>query len=186
MQRVKEEKVVVIDFLKHGHSESSQNRFHRREPVILAIGKEHFILFELVPRDDVAVKQYDELYIGEGERAEVKFIKGTLFFDKLTQTAKTELPHVLKTLIATQESRFVDFFNNAGPISLRSHSLELLPGVGRKHTAQILDERSKAPFASFEDFKKRVTSVSNPEKVVIDRIISELKGADRHRIFVGA
>ena len=184
MQRTKEEWAVVVDFLKHGHSGVSHS--YRREPIILAIGKEHFILFELIPRDDVTVKQYDELYIGEGERKEVKYIKGTLSYDELTQTAKTELPHMLKKLISTQETRFIDFFNLAGPISLRSHSLELLPGVGRKHSAQILDERSRLPFASFEDFRGRVSSVSNPEKVVIDRIISELKGEDRHRIFVGA
>jgi len=183
MQRVKEEKVIVLDFLKHGYSELSHS--HRREPIILAIGKNHFILFELVPRPDVKVSQNDEIYIGEGEREHVKFIKGTVEFDKLTQSAKTELPHILKQLVNVQEPRFVDFFNFAGPISLRSHSLELLPGVGRKHSSQILEERRNSPFASFEDLRKRVTSVSNPEKVVIDRIISELKCEDRHRIFVG-
>jgi len=185
MQRAKEEWVIVIDFLKHGHSGGS-NSFHRREAVIQAIGKNHFILFEIIPREDVMVKQYDELYIGEGERKEVKYIKSTITHDELTQSAKTELPHMLKKLVAAQESQFVEFFNFAGPISLRSHSLELLPGVGKKHALQILDERRKAPFESFEDFKKRVTSVSQPEKVIIDRIILELKGDDRHRIFVGA
>jgi len=184
MQRVKEETAIVLDFLKHGYSEDSRS-FHRREAVIIAIGKNYFILFELVPRDDVTAKQYDELYIGEGDRDKVKYIKGTMQYDKLTQSAKTELPHLLKKLVAAQEPRFVEFFNYAGPISLRSHSLELLPGVGKKHAIQILEERKKAPFESFEDFKKRVTSVSQPEKVIIDRIIAELKSEDRHRIFVG-
>lgn len=184
MQRAKEEWVIVLDFLKHGYSEDSRS-FHRREPVIIAIGKEHFILFELVPRADVDVKQHQELYIGEEDRKEVKYIKGTVAYDKLTQSAKTELPHILKRLVAKQEQKFVDFFNYAGPISLRSHSLELLPGVGKKHATQILDERRKTPFESLEDFSKRVTSVSKPEKVIIDRIILELKEEDRHRIFVG-
>ena len=184
MQRAKEEWVVVLDHLKHGYSESSHS-FHRREPVIQAIGKGHFTLFEVIPREDISTKQYDELYIGEGDRKEVKYIKGTIDYDKLTQSAKTELPHMLKKLVEAQAEHFVEFFNHAGPISLRSHSLELLPGVGKKHTVQILDERRKAPFENLEDFKKRVTSVSHPEKVIIDRIILELKGDDRHRIFVG-
>lgn len=185
MQRVKEEHAIVLDFLKHGYSEVSSSPLRRREPVIQAIGKEHFILFELAPRDDIEVKQFAEVYIGEGVRPEIKFIKGTILFDRLTQAAKSELPHILKTMITAQEARFVGFFNNAGPISLRSHSLELLPGVGKKHSSQILEERQKAKFTSFEDFKKRVTSVSQPEKVIVDRIISELSGEDRHRIFVG-
>lgn len=184
MPRVKEETAIVLDFLRHGYSEDSRE-FHRREAIIQAVGKDHFVLFELVPRAEVKVSQNDEIYIGEGERKKIKYIKGTLGYDDLTQSSKTELPHILKKLVETHSERFVKFFNNAGPISLRSHSLELLPGVGKKHTRQILEERRKSKFEDLNDFKKRVTSVSHPEKVVVDRIIAELKGKDRHRLFAG-
>ena len=153
--------------------------------VIQAIGKEHFILFELVPREGVEVKQHEELYIGEGERPKVRFIKGTIDFEKLTQSAKTELPYLLKTFVEAQEERFIRFFNLTGPISLRAHSLELLPGIGKKHARQILDERARKPFESFVEFKQRVSSVPMPKTAIVNRIVEELKGNDRHRVFVG-
>lgn len=184
MQRIKEEKVIVLDILKHGYAEDSRALF-RREQIVQAVGKEFFILFELVPRPEVQVSQFEELYIGENERPKVKYIKGTLEFNNLTQTAKAELPHILEKLVLEKEPRFIQFLNTAPPISLRAHSLELLPGVGKKHATQILDERRIKPFESFEDFKKRVTAVSNPVKVIINRILEELEGKDRHRLFVG-
>lgn len=184
MQRMKEEKVIVLDMLKHGYAEDSRSMF-RREQIVQAVGVDYFVLFELVPRPDIEVNQFEELYIGEGERPKVKYIKGTLNFNQLTNTSKAELPHLLEKLVIAKEQRFVQFLNNAPPISLRAHSLELLPGVGKKHTAQILEERRIKPFDSFEDFKKRVSAVSNPVKVIIARIIEELEEKDRHRLFVG-
>lgn len=184
MPRVKEETAIVLDFLKHGYPEDSHS-FHRADSIIQALGEKHFILFELIPREGISVKQHDKIYIGDGEREQIKFIKGTINYDKLTQSSKTELPYLLKKLVEEQESRFMQFFNFAGPISLRAHSLELLPGIGKKHTRQILDERARKPFENFIEFKQRVSSVPMPKTAIVNRIIEELKGNDRHRIFVG-
>jgi putative nucleotide binding protein len=80
----------------------------------------------------------------------------------------------------------VEFINKAGPISLRAHMLELLPGVGKRHTEELLKEREKALFTSFEDVKKRVSSVPEPKKLIVQRILDELEGKDRYRLFVRA
>jgi putative nucleotide binding protein len=61
--------------------------------------------------------------------------------------------------------------------------LELLPGVGRKHSQALLDERQKKPFESFDDIRKRVPAV-DPKKAIIERIMEELQEKDRHRLFV--
>lgn len=182
-RRIKEEHAIVLDFLRQGYPEDSRP-FHQREPVVQAIGKEHFVLLELVPAPDVNLKQHDEVYIGDEERKEISFIKGILLAANLTQTSKTELPFVVEKLVSNNEKRFVDFFNNCGPISLRAHQLELLPGVGKRHTKELLEAREEKPFESFEEIKTRVTSMPNPKKAIIARIMLELEDGDRHKLFV--
>lgn len=184
-RRAKEEYAIVLDFLKHGYSEDSRS-FHQREPIVQAIGKDHFVLLELVPVQGISLKPNDEVYIGEGERAHVSYIKGILKSEKLTQTAKSELPHIITKLVDTKEEWFVKFFNTCGSVSLRAHQLELLPGVGKRHASEMLRAREEQPFESFEDIKARVKSVPNPKKLVIDRIIKELGDGDRYKLFVGA
>nr|MCG2895185.1 DUF655 domain-containing protein [Vulcanisaeta sp.] len=104
-------------------------------------------------------------------------------YDELTSEAKNVLPEIVAKIVKSQESRFVDFFNKAGPITLKMHTLELLRGIGKKTLWQILEERKKKPFQSFEDIRSRVGI--DPEKLIVDRILRELQGADQYRIFVG-
>ncbi|MBW3022186.1 DUF655 domain-containing protein, partial [Candidatus Woesearchaeota archaeon] len=80
--------------------------------------------------------------------------------------------------------RFVDFFNKAQPLTTRMHQLELLPSLGKKHMWQIIEERKEKPFESFLDIKNRVKLMPDPEKIVIKRIINELSGIEKHKIFV--
>ena len=182
-RRVKEEWAIVLDFLKHGYPEDSRP-FHQKEPIVQAIGKDHFVLLELVPNPDIDLKPNDEIYVGDGERKEVSYIKGILPALKLTQTSKNEIPFIVEKMVDLNEDKFIEFFNNAGPISLRAHQFELLPGVGKKHAAELLREREIEPFTSFESIKKRVTSVPEPRKLVIQRIMNELDELDRFKLFV--
>ena len=152
--RMREEYAVVLDVLQHGYSDDSRP-FHRKEPVIQAIGKSFFTLLELVPAEGIKLKPYDEVYIGEGKRDKISYIRGTLFASRLTQTAKNEMNFVIEKIVQTNEVKFIEFINKAGPISLRAHMLELLPGIGKKHAEELLKERTKAVFANFEDIKKR-------------------------------
>lgn len=182
-RRVKEEKAVVLDYLKQGYSEDSRP-FHQREPVVQALGKEHFVLLDLVPQANIVLKAHDEVYVGEGERKEIAYIKGVLDPEKLTQTARAEMPFVIEKIVTENEARFIQFFNMCGPISLRAHQLELLPGVGKRHAKELLNAREERPFESFDDIKARVSAMPDPKKAIISRIISELDGEDRHRLFV--
>ncbi len=184
MRRAREEKAIVLDFLKHGYPDDSRP-FHQKEAIIQAIGKDHFVLLELVPQDKIEIKPGDEVYIGDGEREQIKFIKGVIRLNKLTQTAKNELPFIVEQKVTEYEERFVEFFNRAGPISLRAHSLELLPNIGKRHSKDILEAREERPFVSFDDIKMRVKSIPDPKKLVIQRIMGELDELDRYNLFVG-
>ncbi|MBU0962867.1 MAG: DUF655 domain-containing protein, partial [Nanoarchaeota archaeon] len=68
---------------------------------------------------------------------------------------------------------------------MRRHQLELLPGMGKKHMQEIIDEREKEPFKSFKDIKERVKLIPDPEKAVIKRIIEELEGQEKINLFTG-
>lgn len=129
---------------------------------------------------------YERVYVGKGERDKVLKINKKLTYDELTDTAKAELPYVLEEIVKNNEDRFVKFFNIAPPITNRLHSLELLPGIGKKHMWEIIEEREKKPFESFEDLKKRVKGLPDPVKMIAKRILEELQGKDKYRLFVGS
>ena len=78
----------------------------------------------------------------------------------------------------------MEFFNKAQPITIRMHQLELLPGLGKKHMNAIIEEREKEPFKSFEDLKARVKLIPDPEKIIMRRIMLEMEGKEKHKIFV--
>ena len=65
------------------------------------------------------------------------------------------------------------------------HQIELLPGLGKKHMWEIIEERKVEPFKDFEDIKKRVKLMPDPKKIIISRIISEITGDEKHHLFVG-
>lgn len=180
---VKEEKAIILDFLPNGYPFDTRP-VHKKTPIAQAIGKDHFILLELVPKRGVFLEPYEEVYMGEGKRDKVHHILGKLSTDKLTETAKIELDFVINDIVDKDEARFVEFFNKAHPINMRRHQIELLPGIGKKHMWQIIEERDKKPFSSLKEIHERVKLLPDPKKAVIKRILMELSNEDKYKIFV--
>jgi len=178
----KEENAIVLDFLSNGYPFDSRPS-HLKTPIVQAIGKKRFTLLEFCPKKGISLQPSEEVYIGEGKREKIHHILGRLQYDKLTNTAISTLELILKDLVKAREPDFVEFFNKAQPVTIRMHQLELLPGLGKKHMTAILEEREKQPFASFEDIKSRVKLIPDPEKTVIRRIMLEMEGHEKHRIF---
>lgn len=157
--------------------------FPTNEVYVQAVGEQYFTLLELTVKPGVQVELLERVYIGPGARDKIDRIVRRLRYDELTETAKANLEKILPELVKKQEKRFVEFFNKAGPITLKLHSLELLKGIGKKTLWLILEERKKRPFESFEDIKRRVGI--DPEKLIVDRILRELKGSEKYYLFVG-
>jgi len=178
MEKGKEETAIVLDFLPNGYP-FDERPSYMKTPIAQAIGKEHFVLLELVPKKDIHLQPYEEVYIGEGKRDKIHHIVGKLPISKLTATGKNELEFIIRDIVKKNEKRFVDFFNNARPLSTRMHQLELLPGLGKKHMWQIVETKNEKPFENFEDIKKRVKLMPDPEKVIIKRIVQELQGLEK-------
>lgn len=183
MQRAKEEHGVVLDFLPNGYPFDTRPS-HIKTPIVQAIGKEYFVLLELVPRKGITLQPHEDVYIGDGKREKIHHIVGKLDYEKLTTTAKAELEYIVKEFVDRDSTKFLQFFNKAPPLSTRMHSLELLPGLGKKRMWDILDARKEEPFKSFDDLKKRVKLMPDPKTVIIKRIIKELQGKEKHYFFV--
>jgi putative nucleotide binding protein len=183
MQQGKEEEAIVLDFLPNGYPFDTKAKAVKT-PIVQAIGKNHFTLLELVPKKGVFLQPYEHVYIGEAKRDKIHHINGKIEVSKLTETAKSELEHVITDLVKKNEPFFVEFFNKSQPLSTRMHVIELLPGVGKKHMWEIIDERRAEPFKNFEDIKKRVKLMPDPIKVITRRIIEELSGNEKHYVFV--
>ncbi|MBU0471961.1 MAG: DUF655 domain-containing protein [Nanoarchaeota archaeon] len=183
LMRKKEEEAIVLDFLPNGYLFDSRPS-HMKTAIAQAVGKENFTLLELVPKKGIFLQPYEDVYIGEAKRDKVHHINGKISFDKLTQTAKAELQHCVKQLVHKHEGRFVEFFNKAQPLSTRMHIIELLPGVGKKHMWEIVEGRRGEPFKNFEDIKKRVKLMPDPETAIQKRVMQELTGTEKHLLFV--
>ncbi|MBI4151664.1 DUF655 domain-containing protein [Candidatus Woesearchaeota archaeon] len=181
-KEIREERAIVLDFLPHGYPFEEGTM---KMPIAQALGLGHLSILELIPKKEVFLQPQQEVYIGEGKREEVHHVKGRIPTDKLTSTAQAELQHAVEKVVEQQEQRFIEFFNKAQPLSMRMHQLELLPGLGKKHMWEIVEARKVRPFTSFDDLKERVKLLPNPKQVVIKRIISEIEGKEKYKVFVG-
>ena len=179
----KEEYAVVLDFLPNGYPFDSRPS-HLKTPIVQAIGKGKFVLLELVPKKDIMLQPNQEVYIGEGKRDHIHHINGKIPESKLSRTAKAELEFVIKKIISENQQRFIEFFNKAPPLSTRMHSLELLPGLGKKRMWEVLEERQVEPFKDFNDLRNRLKLVPDPEVLVTRRVMQELVAHEKHMLFV--
>lgn len=178
---MKDDYAIVLDFLARGKPGD-----RKAEPVAQVLGEKFFSLLEIVIKENVAVKTRDRIYIGEQSRDQVEYIRGRVGYAELTSYAKTELESVLIELVSKDEKRFIEFFNKAGPITTRLHSLELLPGIGKKHMWDVINARKKKPFESFADLQQRVEMLPDPKRILIRRMIDEFEEKDRYRLIVGS
>jgi len=175
----KEESAIILDYLPNGYPLE-----RKMMPLAQAIGELNLTLLELVPRRGISLEIGEKVYIGEGKRDKIYYILGRLPREKLTESAKNTLQEFIKKVIGERDSKFVEFFNKSEAINKRIHQIELLPGLGKKHTQEILKQRKEKPFESFEDMKKRIQNLPDPEKAVEKRIMKELTSLERYNLFV--
>lgn len=170
-----EDYAIILDYLPLGYLKEGASSF-KKKPIAQAIGLEEFTLLELTPKDNVDLDIHEKVYIGAGKREKIARVNRRLKYDKLTATAKIELNYVVEEIIKENENKFVQFFNEAGPISTRLHQIELLPGIGKKHMWDILNARKEKEFENFQDIKQRVPMLADPVKLISKRILMELEG----------
>lgn len=179
----KEEIAYILDYLHYGRSDDSRP-IYQKKPLIQAIGEKHFVLMELIPKENVVPSVHDRVYIGDGDRPVIDHVKRRITHFELTHAAQLELSTVIEKIVLANEIRFLAFFNDAYPITTRLHMLELLPGIGKKLMWGIIEERKKKKFESFKNLVERVKGLHAPEKLIAHRVMEELKDDNiKYRVF---
>ena len=173
--------VVLLDVLPNGRPDDDRPGY-QKSPVAYGLGAASFRLYELTLADDADVSVGEWLRLDGAAVARYREVS----FDDLTRNAAEEVEYAVEAIVDADERRFVDFYNEAGPITLRLHQLNLLPGIGKKLRNKVLDERKRGPFESFEEVSERVSGLHSPREVIVERINEEIRDADlKYRTFVG-
>ena len=179
-RHVYEEHAYVLDYLPFGRS-SDKSR-HLVVPSVQIMGEQHFTLLEAELKVGATVVVPERIYIGRERREKIDRIISRIGYEQLTANAKAEVTPLIDELVKKQEKRFVDFFNNSQPVTPRMHSLELLPGIGKKSMWTIVNTREKKPFASYKDIEQR-TGLTDAPKILAKRVFEELSTESKYRLF---
>jgi len=151
--------------------------------IVIAIGEERLTLLEILGIENSTFDVGERIYIGKEGRTKVQSVLGKIDYIKISDSAKDEIPTVVESIVTKNEAKFVDFINNAQPLTPRIHALELIPGIGKTYLNVIIKEREKASFENFVDIEKRV-GLKEPIKHMSQRIIEEISGETRMNLFV--
>ncbi len=179
--KVYEEYAYALDILPYGRPTSERSR-HLAVPSIQVIGESFFTLLEAQLKPGASVNIRERIYVGRDRREKVDRVIGRVGNEELTVGAQAEIQPVIEEIARNQEKRFVDFFNKAQAVTPRMHALELLPGIGKKLMWQIINQRDKKLFDNFADIRAR-TGITDPAKLIAKRVIEELGGESKYRLF---
>ena len=179
-RHVYEEHAYVLDYLPYGRS-SDKSR-HLVVPTVQIMGEQYFTLLEAELKVGATVVVPERIYIGRERREKVDRIISRINYEQLTANAKAEVSPLIDELVKKHEKRYVDFFNNSQPVTPRMHSLELLPGIGKKSMWTIVNTREKKPFTNYEDVEDK-TGLTDVRKILGKRIFEELSTESKYRLF---
>ena len=175
-----EEYAYVLDFTSQGKSKT----VHGRDGIIIvALGEERLTLLEILGVDDSTFDVGEKIYIGKEGRIKVQSVLGKLDYEQITDTAQIELENVVNTIVTKNEQRFVDYINNAQPLTPRKHSLELIPGIGKTYLKLIIEQINKQKFLNYKDMEDRA-GLKEPVNHLSKRILEEIAGETQFRLFV--
>ncbi|WP_418280416.1 DUF655 domain-containing protein [Halorubrum sp. DTA98] len=173
--------VVLLDVLPNGRPDDDRPNY-QKSPIAYGLETDSFLLYELALSDEADLAVSDRIPLDDND--DVTRYRA-VEFDDLTRNAAAEIEYAVSDIVDAEERRFVDFYNEAGPMTLRLHQLNLLPGIGKKLRNNVLDERKRGPFESFEALSDRVSGLHRPREVIVERIVEEIREDDlKYQTFV--
>ena len=175
-----EEYAYILDYVTRGKSTTVRGR---EGIIITAIGEDRLTLLEVLGMQNTTFEIGERIYIGREGRTKIMSVLGKLDYNSISAAAQSELRNVVNTIVKNNEKRFVDYVNNAQPLTPRIHALELIPGIGKTYMKSILEEREKQKFVDFNDLQDRV-GLKEPQKQITERIMDEITGEVKVTLFV--
>ena len=151
--------------------------------IITALGEERLTLLEILGVEDSIFDIGEKIYIGKEGRTKVQSVLGKLDYKQISGSSQSEIDNVVKTIVTNNEERFVDYINNAQPLTPRKHSLELIPGIGKTYLKLIIEQINRQKFLNYKDMEERA-GLKEPVNHLSKRIIEEISGETQFRLFV--
>lgn len=179
-QKKYEEYAYVLDFVPRGKSRIIKGR---EGPILQAVGEDRLTLLEMLTFDGADFEVGERVSIGKEGRTKVVSVLGKLMYEELSNEAKDNFESVIEILVKNNEAKYIDVINHLQPVTPRLHALELIPGIGKTFMKQIIIERSRKPFVSFDDLQARI-GLRDPAKLLAKRIVEETTGGSRINLFV--
>ena len=175
-----EEYAYVLDFCSMAKSKTVRGR---EGIIITALGEERLTLLEILGAEDSIFDIGEKIYIGKEGRTKVQSVLGKLDYKQISGSSQSEIDNVVKTIVTNNEERFVDYINNAQPLTPRKHSLELIPGIGKTYLKLIIEQINKQKFLNYKGMEERA-GLKEPVNHLSKRIIEEISGETQFRLFV--
>ncbi|MCY4491419.1 MAG: DUF655 domain-containing protein [Thaumarchaeota archaeon] len=175
-----EEHAYVLDFNPRGKSSTIRGK---EGIIITAIGEDRLTLLEILGVPNTTFELGEKIFIGREGRTKVLSVLGKANLDSLSPSAQGELSSVVEIIVTDNEAKFIEYLNNAGPLTPRTHALELIPGIGKTYMKTLLEERERKKFESYADLQERV-GLNDPISHISQRILDELTGESRMNLFV--
>ena len=175
-----EEYAYVLDFSSRGRSKTVRGR---EGIIVTALGEERLTLLEVLGLDESEFEIGEKIYIGKEGRTKVQSVLGKLDYEQISDSAQSELNNVVSTIVTNNEARFVNYINNAQPLTPRKHSLELIPGIGKTYLKLILEQISRNKFSDYQDMEERA-GLKDPIHHITKRIMEEITGETQFHLFV--
>ena len=175
-----EEYAYVLDYDSKGRSKTVRGR---EGIIVTAVGEERLTLLEILGSENSIFEIGEKIYIGKEGRTKVQSVLGKLDYKQISGSSQSEIDNVVKTIVTNNEERFVDYINNAQPLTPRKHSLELIPGIGKTYLKLIIEQINKQKFLNYKDMEERA-GLKEPVNHLSKRIIEEISGETQFRLFV--
>ncbi|MHA1511703.1 MAG: DUF655 domain-containing protein [Promethearchaeota archaeon] len=174
--------IYILDILQHGGVDKAG---HQWNPIAQIVEGSKFQLYEVVlNKSRITDRKLQEKIVVNDNQNIYERIQRKITFLDLTPTSSSTLDLVIGQYVNENENRFIEFINKSGPITIKRHSLEILPGIGKKLMWEIINNREKPPFTSFDDLHSRVPGFK-PVETFTKRIVDEIRDEElKHYLFV--
>jgi putative nucleotide binding protein len=169
-----------LDYNSRGKSSTVRGR---DGIIVTAIGESRLTILEVLGIPNSTFEIGEKIYIGKEGRTKVLSVLGKMEYAKISSSAQSELETVVENIVTDNESKFVEYLNNAQPLTPRIHALELIPGIGKIYMKNMIEEREKKKFESYLDLQELV-GLKEPIKHISERIMDEITGESRMNLFV--
>jgi len=152
-----EEYAYVLDYISRGKSRTVRGR---DGIIVTALGEDRLTLLEILGVPNSTFDVGERIYIGKEGRTKVLSVLGKMNYESISINAQNELDSTVENIVTENEQRFIEYLNNAQPLTPRIHALELIPGIGKTYMKVMLEERDKKKFENFEDLQNKINICS--------------------------